>query len=52
MQLFVIALEQEVAKLHENNIRFKVIGDLSRFEPQLARLIADAEQLTATTTGA
>ncbi|MBI4190559.1 MAG: di-trans,poly-cis-decaprenylcistransferase [Betaproteobacteria bacterium] len=46
MQLFVIALEQEVAKLHENNIRFKVIGDLSRFEPRLTRLIADAEQLT------
>ena len=46
MQLFVIALEQEVAKLHENNIRFKVIGDLSRFESRLTRLIADAEQLT------
>ncbi len=46
MQLFVIALEQEVAKLHENDIRFKVIGDLSRFEPRLTRLIAEAEQLT------
>ena len=46
MQLFVLALEQEVAKLHENGIRFKVIGDLSRFEPRLARLISEAEQLT------
>ncbi len=46
MQLFVIALEQEVAKLHENDIRFKVIGDLSRFEPRLTYLIAEAEQLT------
>ncbi len=46
MQLFVIALEQEVAKLHENDIRFKVIGDLSRFEPRLTDLIAEAEQLT------
>ena len=46
MQLFVIALEQEIAKLHENNIRFKVIGDLSRFEPRLTQLIADAEHLT------
>ena len=46
MQLFAIALEQEVAKLHENNIRFKVIGDLSRFEPRLAHLIAEAERLT------
>jgi len=46
MQLFVLALEQEVAKLHENGIRFKVIGDLSRFEPRLTRLIENAEQLT------
>src|SRR6187401_2316467 len=29
MQLFAIALEQEVEKLHENGVRFKVIGDLS-----------------------
>ena len=46
MQLFMVALEQEVAKLHENGVRFKVIGDLSRFEPRLTRLIAEAEQLT------
>ena len=46
MQLFVAALEQEVAKLHENGIRFKVIGDLARFEPRLIDLIADAVQLT------
>ena len=46
MQLFMLALEREVAKLHENNIRFKVIGDLTRFEPRLVRLIAEAEQLT------
>lgn len=46
MQLFVAALEQEVAKLHENDICFKVIGDRSRFEPRLTRLIAEAEQLT------
>jgi len=46
MQLFVRALEQEVAKLHENGIRFKAIGDLSRFDARLVRLIADAESLT------
>jgi len=45
-QLFVAALEQEVAKLHENGIRFKVIGDLSRFEPRISRLAADAARLT------
>ncbi|MEO1765691.1 polyprenyl diphosphate synthase [Thiobacter aerophilum] len=47
MQLFVVALEQEVAKLHENGIRFRLIGDVSRFDPRLQKLIADAEALTA-----
>jgi undecaprenyl diphosphate synthase len=46
MQLFISALEQEVAKLHENGVRFKVIGDLSRFERPLRQLVADAEKLT------
>ncbi len=46
MQLFMRALEQEVAKLHANEIRFKVIGDLSRFEPKIVELIRDAEALT------
>ena len=46
MQLFMLALEREVAKLHKNNIRFRVIGDLTRFEPRVIRLIAEAEQLT------
>ena len=46
MQLFVMALEREVVKLHENEIRFKVIGDLSRFEPRLQQLIHDGERMT------
>ena len=46
MRLFVMALEQEVSKLHENGIRFRAIGDLSRFEPKLVSLIRDAEELT------
>jgi undecaprenyl diphosphate synthase len=47
MQLFLRALENEVAKLHENGIRFRVIGDLSRFEGRIVQLIRDAEGLTA-----
>ncbi|OFZ87587.1 MAG: di-trans,poly-cis-decaprenylcistransferase [Betaproteobacteria bacterium RIFCSPLOWO2_12_FULL_62_58] len=46
MRLFMMALEQEVGKLHENGIRFRVIGDLSRFEPKLVSLIREAEGLT------
>jgi undecaprenyl diphosphate synthase len=46
MDLFVNALEQEVAKLHENGIRFKVIGELSRFSYRIQTLIAQAQRLT------
>jgi len=46
MQLFLRALEQEVAKLHDNGIRFKVIGDISRFEPKIRELIIAGETLT------
>lgn len=46
MRLFVMALEQEVGKLHENGVRFMVIGDVSRFEPKLAILIREAEERT------
>ncbi|MGH8714111.1 MAG: polyprenyl diphosphate synthase [Casimicrobiaceae bacterium] len=46
MQLFLRALEQEVAKLDDNDIRFKVIGDVSRFEPRIRDLIAAGEAVT------
>jgi undecaprenyl diphosphate synthase len=47
MQLFVMTLEQEVGRLHENGVRFRVIGDMSRFEPKFQRLVSDGEALTA-----
>ncbi|BBJ22744.1 polyprenyl diphosphate synthase [Candidatus Nitrotoga sp. AM1P] len=46
MQLFLKMLEREVFKLHENNIRLKIIGDRSRFDAKLNQCILDAEQLT------
>jgi undecaprenyl diphosphate synthase len=46
MQLFIRALESEVAKLHENNIRFKVVGDLAAFDVRIRDLIASGEELT------
>ena len=51
MQLFLKMLQREVQKLHDNNIRLKIIGDLSRFDVELNRHITDAEQLTANNTG-
>jgi len=47
MELFLRALEQEVTKLHENEIRFKVIGDTSRFDARIRELIAAGERQTA-----
>jgi len=47
MQLFVLALEQQVEKLHEAGVRFRVIGEVNRFEPKLVRLIREAEARTS-----
>ena len=51
MSLFLKMLEREVAKLHSNNIRLKIIGDRSRFDDKLRQTMQDAEQLTANNTG-
>jgi undecaprenyl diphosphate synthase len=50
MDLFLRALEQEVAKLDENSIRFKVIGDTTPFDPRIRELIAAGEARTAANT--
>ena len=47
MDLFARALEVEVAKLHANRIRLKVVGDTSRFDPRIRDLIVAGEALTA-----
>jgi len=46
MGLFLRSLEQEVARLHENGIRLRIVGDLSRFDAPLVELIRRSEQLT------
>jgi undecaprenyl diphosphate synthase len=50
MRLFVTALEREVAKMHANDIRLKVVGDLSRFDAKLQEMIANAQRRTANNT--
>ena len=47
MQLFVQALQHEVSKLDRNGVRLKVVGDLSRFDPELRTQIITSEQQTA-----
>ncbi len=51
MSLFMKMLEREVASIHGNNIRLKIIGDRSHFDDNLQRAISDAETLTANNTG-
>lgn len=46
MRLFLIALEREVRKLHRNNIRLRIIGDRSAFNPALQEHMEKAEALT------
>ena len=50
MTLFMQALDREVKKLHKNNIRLKIIGDVSRFSEKLQEKIAKAENLTGNNT--
>ncbi|MDY0011391.1 MAG: polyprenyl diphosphate synthase [Rhodocyclaceae bacterium] len=47
MSLFLRSLRKEVERIHANGIRFRVIGDLSRFDPGLVEMIHNAETLTA-----
>ena len=51
MQLFIKMLEIEMKRMHENNMRLRIIGDRSRFDTALQKLIIEAEQLTAANTG-
>ncbi len=51
MQLFVRALQQEVDSLNNNNVRLRVIGDLTALPPKLQKLISNAQAVTKDNTG-
>lgn len=46
MELFHFVLGSEVRKLHKNDVKLRVIGDMSRFDDKLVKKIAQAEELT------
>jgi len=50
MNLFFKALDKEVTKLHKNNIRLKLIGDLSQFPENIQQRVVEAERLTENNT--
>ncbi len=47
MNLFMVALDHEVKKLHKHGVRLRIVGDVSAFAPELQQRITAAEQLTA-----
>jgi len=47
MELFISALTREAKRLNRNNIRMRVIGDVSRFPRKLRDAISKVESLTA-----
>ncbi len=50
MELFLNALEKEVKKLHQHNVRMRIVGDRSRFPMKLQNRIAEAERYTSDNT--
>jgi undecaprenyl diphosphate synthase len=46
MELFMMALNREVAKLKKNGVRIRFIGDISAFSPKLVEAIRQSEELT------
>ncbi len=47
MELFNVVLNSEIKKLNKNQVRLRVIGDLSRFDKKLMDKVIKAEALTA-----
>lgn len=51
LQLFLKALTDDITKLHNNNIKLKIIGDMSGFPESIQKAIIAAEALTSNNTG-
>ncbi|HCV03868.1 MAG TPA: di-trans,poly-cis-decaprenylcistransferase, partial [Pseudoalteromonas sp.] len=51
MELFLFVLGKEVKKLHKNNVKLNIIGDLSRFSENLRNKVDAAHELTRNNTG-
>ena len=47
MEIFLRALDKEVAQLHENGICLRFIGDLTAFKPAIQDKMSEAHTLTA-----
>ncbi|MCS5711156.1 di-trans,poly-cis-decaprenylcistransferase [Candidatus Berkiella aquae] len=50
-RLFYLVLRKDIARIHQDNIRLRIIGDRTIFAPALINAISDAEAMTAHNTG-
>ncbi|VFP78570.1 Ditrans,polycis-undecaprenyl-diphosphate synthase ((2E,6E)-farnesyl-diphosphate specific) [Candidatus Erwinia haradaeae] len=46
LELFILVIDSEINSLHKNNVRLKIIGDISRFSRRLQDSICRAEDKT------
>ena len=46
IELFMLALDREIKKLHANNVRFRVVGDIEPFGRKVVERIRKGEDLT------
>ncbi|MDH5324752.1 MAG: isoprenyl transferase [Gammaproteobacteria bacterium] len=51
MELLYTALQREVSKLHENNVRLRIVGERRAFSDKLQERLAESERLTANNSG-
>ncbi len=51
MGLFMMALEREAKALARNNVRLKIIGDISQFSDKLQKKIKQVEEITSKSNG-
>lgn len=51
MELFAVALKQQTKRIHANNARLRIIGDISKFSASLQKQILEAQAITENNTG-
>lgn len=51
MELFMLVLGREIKKLHDANIRLRIVGDIEGFSQRLQKKIHEAEALTEGNSG-
>jgi len=51
MQLLARTIEHELSELYEKNVKMKFIGDLSKFTPELRKILNQSEEKTSLNNG-